>query len=95
MPKNKTRPAGDVKIRDFTKSSMSAWCQVDCFERQYHIASFQMDQAVICVDGTHPVSDKNRIAFASLQSRWDDPKVAKVKSCIGKVCRSIFIIITY
>lgn len=44
-----------------------------------------MEEAVICVDGTHPFSDKNRIAFAALPSRADDPKVAKVKSCIGKV----------
>ena len=57
---------------------------LDCYERQYQIASFQMDSAVICVDGTYPLHDKNRIAFAHLQPRVDDPKVAKVKSCIGK-----------
>lgn len=65
---------------------MSAWCRVDCYERQHHVASFSMDQTVICVEGTHPVSDKNRIAFAALPSRSEDSKVAKVKSCIGKVC---------
>lgn len=84
ISKNKTRPPVDVITRNFTRSSMSAWCRVDCYERQYHIASFYMDQAVVCVDGTQPVSDKNRISFASLQSHWDDPKVAKIKSCIGK-----------
>ena len=43
-----------------------------------------MEEAVICVDGTHTFSDKNRIAFAALPARADDQKVAKVKSCIGK-----------
>ena len=85
MPRSKTKPHGEVLIRNFLTSSMSGWCRVDCYERQHHMASFHMDQAVICVDGTHPVSDKNRIAFASLPTKSDDSKVAKVKSCIGKV----------
>ena len=45
-----------------------------------------MDQAVLCVEGTHTFSDKNRIAFSSIPMRSDDPKVTKVRSCIGKVC---------
>ena len=73
-------------MRNFTSSAASAWCRIDCYERQFHIASFQMDQAVLCVEGTHTFSDKNRIAFSSLPMRADDPKVTKVRSCIGKVC---------
>lgn len=84
VPRNKNRPHTEPLIRNFVSSPQAAWCRVDCYERQHHIASFQMEQAVICVDGTHPFSDKNRIAFAALPSRTEDPKVAKVKSCIGK-----------
>lgn len=84
IPRSKSKPHGEVIRRSFTASSMSAWCRVDCYERQHHVASFSMDQTVICVEGTHPVSDKNRIAFAALPSRSEDSKVAKVKSCIGK-----------
>lgn len=86
VPRNKQRPPSEPLVRNFVSGPQSGWCRVDCYERQYHIASFQMEEAVICVDGTHTFSDKNRIAFAALPPRSDDPKVTKVKSCIGKVC---------
>jgi len=82
VPKVKSRI--EPVMRNFTSSASSAWCRIDCYERQFHVASFQMDQAVLCVEGTHPFSDKNRIAFSSLPMRSEDPKVTKVKSCIGK-----------
>ncbi|XP_066929730.1 myosin-IIIb-like [Clytia hemisphaerica] len=84
VPRNKQRTQTEPLIRNFISGPQSAWCMVKCYERQFHIASFQMEEAVICVDGTHTFSDKNRIAFATLPVRADDPKVAKVKSCIGK-----------
>ena len=80
-------------MRNFTQSSMSAWCRIDCYERQHHIASFQMDQPAVIVDGTQPVSDKHRIAFAALPSKSGDSKVTKVKSCIGKVLHFNFLFV--
>ncbi|XP_047144837.1 unconventional myosin-IXb isoform X1 [Hydra vulgaris] len=84
VTRSKSRAAQEPIIRNFTSSSVSGWCRVDCYERQHHVATFRMDEPVICIDGIHPVSDKHRISFAGLPTRSEDLKVLKVKSCIGK-----------
>ncbi|XP_065063648.1 myosin-IIIb-like [Rhopilema esculentum] len=71
-------------MRDFTRGRLKAWCRVDCYERQFHVASFFLHQSVITIDGSNIVDDSAKIGLCYLPSKTGDAKVLKVKNCIGK-----------
>jgi len=71
-------------MRDFTRGRRKAWCRIDCYERQFHMASFFLHQPVITIDGSHVVDQSAKIGLCYLPSKADDSKVSKVKNCIGK-----------
>eukprot|EP00794_Sanderia_malayensis_P012176 gene12176-13433_t len=71
-------------MRDFTRGRLKAWCRIDCYERQFHVASFFLHQSVITIDGSHVIDQSAKIGLCYLPSKTMDSKVMKVKNCIGK-----------
>ena len=50
-------------MRDFTRGRRKAWCRIDCYERQFHMASFFLHQPVITIDGSHVVDQSAKYEF--------------------------------
>lgn len=75
-----------LTMNNFGTSNLEPWCRLDIFEVKSRVASIFVSYNEFIMDGTttNQIESPPKIGFASIPTRDENPRVSRVRKCVGK-----------